>query len=115
MSEQPIFPWKPSIDDQSPTLAVLEVSLSAMLAVDAPRTMRFSGMIQGHQVTILIDSGSSHSFVSTKLLGFFLDFRSWQTKCQLRLLIEIGWYVIQYFLQHPGLCKDTHFTLICVF
>jgi hypothetical protein len=32
-----------------------------------PRTMKFQGDIQGHRVTILIDSGSSHSFISQTL------------------------------------------------
>lgn len=34
---------------------------------DGPRTMRFNGAIQGHQLLILVDSGSSHSFLSTHI------------------------------------------------
>lgn len=54
---------------QSIEAAQLNVMLSAaaVSGVDGPRTIRFVGMIQGHEVLILVDSGSTHSFISSSL------------------------------------------------
>jgi hypothetical protein len=35
--------------------------------VGSSKTLMFMGIIQGHSVVILIDSGSSHSFVNSRL------------------------------------------------
>jgi len=42
----------------------LTLSEAALTGADAPKTMRFKGSIQGQEVLILIDSGSSNTFVS---------------------------------------------------
>ncbi|KAG8388164.1 hypothetical protein BUALT_Bualt02G0097400 [Buddleja alternifolia] len=46
-----------------------EVSLSVCSAVSisGPRTMRLKGLVQDREVTILVDSGASHNFISAKL------------------------------------------------
>ncbi|GJN20729.1 hypothetical protein PR202_gb08141 [Eleusine coracana subsp. coracana] len=43
------------------------ISVAAISGIPAPKTMQLPADIQGHQVLVLIDSRSSHSFVSTKL------------------------------------------------
>lgn len=43
------------------------LSQAALSGVSAPRTLCLEGSIQGHKVNILVDSGSSHSFISEVL------------------------------------------------
>lgn len=43
------------------------LSLAAVHGRSAPRTIQFQGLVQGVEALILLDSGSSHSFVSTTL------------------------------------------------
>jgi hypothetical protein len=38
-----------------------------MLGVDSSRSMKMVGLVQGPPILILIDSGSSHSFLSTSV------------------------------------------------
>jgi hypothetical protein len=42
----------------------LAVSVAAAKGVNSVNTMKFKGVIQGVEVLILVDSGSSHSFLS---------------------------------------------------
>ena len=41
----------------------LSLSEAALTGVEAPRTMRFKGLIQNQEVLVLIDSGSSNTFI----------------------------------------------------
>jgi hypothetical protein len=43
------------------------LSMEAVSASHSSRTLKFQGEIQGHSVVILVDSGSSHSFVNQSL------------------------------------------------
>jgi hypothetical protein len=45
----------------------LTLSIAALSGVPAPKTLCLSGAIQQHKISILVDSGSSHSFISAKL------------------------------------------------
>jgi hypothetical protein len=45
----------------------LAISKAAITGVDAPRTVKFMGSIQHRPITILVDSGSSNSFISSSL------------------------------------------------
>jgi hypothetical protein len=47
-----------------PSQLCLCLSEAAVLGVESPKSMRLVGQIQGHSVMILVDSGSSHTFVS---------------------------------------------------
>lgn len=64
-----------SVHDGSLAEGQLFVALSkeAYSGSDGPKTMRFHGTIQNHHLLILVDSGSSHSFLSAhiadKLIG----------------------------------------------
>ncbi|WVZ53030.1 hypothetical protein U9M48_004021 [Paspalum notatum var. saurae] len=45
----------------------LTVSVAAVQGLESSRTMRFQGMLQGQAILILVDSGSSHTFLSSKV------------------------------------------------
>lgn len=45
----------------------LTLSVHAASGSEGPRTMKLAGSIQGHELLVLIDSGSSHSFLSQKI------------------------------------------------
>jgi hypothetical protein len=53
----------------SPTHSQLMVHLSVAAAVGAvaPKTLCLTGQLQQHPISILVDSGSSHTFLSTKV------------------------------------------------
>jgi hypothetical protein len=57
--------------DAEPQLHML-LSSEAVSAETSPKTFKFQGVLQGHSVMILVDPGSSHSFVTTKL-GYSLS------------------------------------------
>jgi hypothetical protein len=42
----------------------MRLSQAALQGTSAPRTMKFHGTIQGMDLLVLLDSGSSHSFLS---------------------------------------------------
>ncbi|WVZ95539.1 LOW QUALITY PROTEIN: hypothetical protein U9M48_041292 [Paspalum notatum var. saurae] len=45
----------------------MALSKAAVTGVSSPRTMQFSGLIQGISIRILIDSGSTHSFLADSI------------------------------------------------
>nr|XP_034569779.1 uncharacterized protein LOC117834275 [Setaria viridis] len=45
----------------------LTLSSAAVSGIPAPRTLYLLGMLQGHMIRILVDSGSSHTFISEQL------------------------------------------------
>lgn len=45
---------------------LMTISKEAMLSDETSRTIKLQGEVQGHLVTMLVDSGSSHCFVSDK-------------------------------------------------
>jgi hypothetical protein len=45
----------------------MALSEAATAGKEAPRTLKLSGFIQDVEVLILIDSGSSHSFISVQV------------------------------------------------
>lgn len=51
-------------EDHTFEASLCSISLAATTDVNSSKTMKFSGSIQGHELLILVDSGSSHSFVS---------------------------------------------------
>jgi hypothetical protein len=44
-----------------------KISLNAIAGTPNPRTMQILGVLRYHQLVILIDSGSTHNFVDTKM------------------------------------------------
>jgi hypothetical protein len=53
--------------DQQEDFSQLSMCLSeaALQGTDSPKSMRLWGKIQGHDILILVDSGSTHTFIST--------------------------------------------------
>lgn len=66
-----MFPDHDEADDTSPdsTIAqvMLHLSIAAVAGAAAPKTLCLTGAIQGHSISILVDSGSSHTFLSASL------------------------------------------------
>ena len=56
-------------DDISEASAELQLCLSqaAVTNISAPKTVKFVGGIQGIDLLVLLDSGSSHSFLSSRV------------------------------------------------
>lgn len=63
----------PAVDTPSylgseyPGQLFLALSQDALVGTEGPRTMKLKGSIQDHHLTILVDSGSSHTFLSQAL------------------------------------------------
>jgi hypothetical protein len=53
----------------SPTASqvMMHLLVAALVGTTAPKTLCFSRHIQGHPLSILVDSGSSHTFISTSM------------------------------------------------
>jgi hypothetical protein len=54
-------------DSLSQNHLFLALSNDVVTGTAGPRTMKLVGSIQGHQMSILVDSGSSHTFISQRL------------------------------------------------
>ena len=52
-------------DAQSHTFAI---SLNALMGAKSAKTIRLSGTINGKTVHVLVDTGSTHSFINSKSL-----------------------------------------------
>jgi hypothetical protein len=67
-SEQPVQDaevFEDALHDAQEVL--MSITKQALNGSEAPRSMRLLGHIQGHDVLILIDSGSSNNFISSQL------------------------------------------------
>jgi hypothetical protein len=60
----------------------LFLSEAAVSGADSPKSMRMWGSIQGQDVLLLVDSGSSHSFMSSKIAAPRLKVLYCCTLCQ---------------------------------
>jgi hypothetical protein len=58
---------EPQSEQDESAQAFLAISVAAMNGSSAPHTMQFSGFLADKKVLILVDSGSSHSFISSTL------------------------------------------------
>ncbi|KFK45075.1 hypothetical protein AALP_AA1G340100 [Arabis alpina] len=57
-------------EEEVPTQTELAaLSLNSIVGISSPRTMKLKGLIQSTPVVVMIDSGASHNFVSTKLIS----------------------------------------------
>ncbi|XP_015168562.1 uncharacterized protein [Solanum tuberosum] len=71
--------WIDSIDEEeesleqetNPNIDQPEISLQAIIGVTAPQNMRLQGQLAGNPVVSLVDSGSTHSFVNSKIVSQF--------------------------------------------
>ena len=102
-ADQAPAPTTPTDEEQ----AFLAISLSAVTGTPAPRTVRFSGSIQGHPINILLDSGSSSSFLGAAVAARLQDVAVQATPCTVRIagggslhspstLLRVPWSIGQY-------------------
>lgn len=56
-----------SVKSHKPSQCNMMLSEEALNGLEGPRTMRFEGSIQDRDIILLVDSGSSHTFISAKL------------------------------------------------
>jgi hypothetical protein len=63
-----VQPDSPEESEDTNTLVIEHIFMAileaAILGTEAPRTLKIKGAIQNIEILVLIDSGSSHSFVS---------------------------------------------------
>jgi hypothetical protein len=59
-----------SVEDVNAQLCMC-LSAAVMAGTNSAKSMRLLGSMQGKEILILVDSGSSHTFVSTMLVGGF--------------------------------------------
>lgn len=64
---------------------LLAISREAVLGIESSRTVRLQGFIQRHEVLMLVDSGSSHSFISEKLANKLQGVRSSLTPLKVKI------------------------------
>lgn len=62
IEEEPVL--EPAVDEHDAQVCML-LSAAAISGAAAPRTMQFMGSLADREVLVLMDSGSSHSFLST--------------------------------------------------
>jgi hypothetical protein len=55
------------LDDSAPDQLCLAISDVALSGQEAPKTLKLKGTIQGLQILIVVNSGSSHSFISEQV------------------------------------------------
>ena len=55
-------------DEGHAHLDMAEVSLNAISGLTPPQTMKVKGKLRGMEVIVLIDSGATHNFVSTRIM-----------------------------------------------
>lgn len=67
--EDILSPDTPLDPDPNPTL-ISKISLNAMEGSPTPQTFRLYGHIGPHRVVILVDGGSSHNFIQTRIARF---------------------------------------------
>jgi hypothetical protein len=98
------MPTETTSEDQQVFLAI---SLSAVTGTPAPRTVQFLGSVQGNSLTILLDSGSSSSFLSASAAARLQNVAAQANPCTVRIagggtldspstLLSVPWSIGQY-------------------
>jgi hypothetical protein len=96
---------EPAVEEPQPTLMAL--SGAAWTGSDVATAFRVSGTIQNHQMVFLIDSGSSHTFISEKWRSSMLDVQPLSRKITVKVangqvlncehhLSKDEWYISNY-------------------
>jgi hypothetical protein len=97
-------PTETTSEDQQVFLAI---SLSAVIGTPAPRTVRFSGSVQGNSLTILLDSRSSSSFLNASVAACLQNVAAQANPCTVCIasggtldspstLLSVPWSIGQY-------------------
>lgn len=56
------------VDERQGLTEITELSLNSLVGISSPRTMKLQGMVQTEKVTVMIDSGATHNFISDKVI-----------------------------------------------
>jgi hypothetical protein len=65
---------------------LMALSVQAISGTEGTKTIRLRGHLQGKEVFMLVDSGSSHSFISEQMASFV---QSWQPLSQ-SVLVQVA-------------------------
>jgi hypothetical protein len=118
--EEPVDSLEGGYQDQ----IFLALSKDAVSGTEGPRTMRLKGVIEGKEALILVDSGTSHTFLSKQ---FAIGFSGLQQLCQLvqlqvangeslccsAVLPQASWSVQEYsFVTDMKILELQHFDMI---
>lgn len=82
----------------------MTLSVAALSGLPAPRTLCLSGDIQSHKISILVDSGSSHSFICSSVASKLQGVSSLQSPLSVKVangqklscsthIVNAAWYV----------------------
>jgi hypothetical protein len=89
----------------------MTLSVAALSGLPAPRTLCLSGDIQNHKISILVDSGSSHSFICSSVASKLQGVCSLQSPLSVKVangqklscsthIVNAAWYVDGFLFSH---------------
>ncbi|KAI9161195.1 hypothetical protein LWI28_015354 [Acer negundo] len=81
-----------------------EISLYAIVGFQTPKTMRVWGGLLGHSILVLVDSGSTHNFISSQAAQQ-VNLRP-NSNRKLEVIVGSGEKLVS-----PGKCSEVHFKL----
>ena len=95
--DSPAFPTETESETAPDSI---QLSLQAATGQPSPRTLRFTASIYGHNLTVLVDSGSSHNIIQPRIATFLhLPIHNFPS---FPVMVGNGEY-----LHCSGLCMDT--------
>ena len=83
------------------------LSSAAMSGSVSPRTMQLKGSLSGRALTILVDSGSSHSFLSSTIAADIPNLKQLPSPVTVRVAMEDPLFVLLKFSVLSGQFRDT--------
>lgn len=90
----------------------MHLSVAATVGKASPKTFSLSGDIQGRVLSILVDSGSSHTFLSTSVAASLTGVQQLVPPMTVQVANGACYTVIPTSLMAAGLCKVTRLLLI---
>jgi hypothetical protein len=115
---------EPVTDVTAEELLLLHMSQAAVLSADTPKTMRFIGHIGGMDMLVLLDSGSSTSFIGHRVASQLPNWTPLPASLRVQVangsqlpcdheLTNVTWYLNEYaFSSSLKIIQLTHYDLI---
>jgi hypothetical protein len=85
------------------------LSVAAVSQSFHPRMLQFEGQIQGHSINILLDPGSTNSFMDANFAGKLSRVTPLSSPTTVRRLMAVQFPALTTFSMLCGLSKDAHF------